>query len=172
VSAEPKQSVPIEQCLALFPGFPIVLVSTRSNVLTVGMVHYFRLQPLTLGVGVARARRSHELIRREREFVVNLATLELLEAVRVCGRLSGRDGDKFAAAGLTPRPGRMVRAAIIEECPANIECRVVEEIDLVERTWFLGEVVYVHRRADYDASEALFCGREFYRVAGRVVGPR
>ena len=127
---------------------------------------------MKVGVGIAKQRHSHGLIQQEREFVVNVLTPELLPAARVCGSRSGRDGDKFAASGLTATPGAAVRAVLIEECPVNLECRVVQELDLDERTWFLGEVVHVHRTTGFEPEQLLYCGREAYRVIGERVRPR
>jgi flavin reductase (DIM6/NTAB) family NADH-FMN oxidoreductase RutF len=52
----------------------------------------------------------------------------LKEAVRLCGTKSGRDLDKFAAAGLTPVPSVHVRAPSVLECPINIECRIYNSV--------------------------------------------
>jgi len=42
------------------------------------------------------------------------------------GNSSGRDIDKFAALGLTPLPAEQVKAPLVKECFANIECRVTD----------------------------------------------
>jgi flavin reductase (DIM6/NTAB) family NADH-FMN oxidoreductase RutF len=158
--------------LELLPQFPIVLVSTRSNVLTVNQVHYFTFAPLRLGVAVARVRHSWQLIDDEGEFVVNVPGPELLDAVRTCGKLSGRDGDKFVRAGLTPIPSQEVAAVSVAECGAHIECRVTRRLDFDERTWFIGDVVAADRSPDHVGSLALTCGRHDYGTGGPPIGPR
>jgi flavin reductase (DIM6/NTAB) family NADH-FMN oxidoreductase RutF len=158
--------------LASFAGFPVVLVSTRDNVLTIGQIHYFSFRPLTLGIGVLRERHSHGLIESEGEFVVNIATVDQLEAVKACGKLSGRDGDKFARVGLTRAPASKVKACLVAECPVNIECRVVKRLDLPLRTWFIGEVVAAHRAEDFHPQQNLYCSRTHYRAIGDILAPR
>ncbi|MFQ5809724.1 MAG: flavin reductase family protein [Armatimonadota bacterium] len=158
--------------LRSFAGVPVVLVSTRDNVLTIAQVHYFSFQPLTLGIGVHRKRHSYGLIESEGEFVVNLVTVEQVEAVKACGQLSGRDGDKFARVGLTPVPGTEVSACLVAECPVSIECRVIERVDLPLRTWFIGEVVAAHWADDFDPDENLYCSRTHYRAIGDILAPR
>jgi len=153
-------------------GVPVVLASTRDNVLTIAQVHYFSFRPLTLGIGVHRKRHSYGLIESEGEFVVNIATADQIEAVKACGELSGRDGDKFERVGLTPVPGSKVKACLIAECPVNIECRVIERVNLPERSWFIGEVVAAHRADDFDPNENLYCSRTDYRRIGEMLGPR
>lgn len=54
-------------------------------------------------VYVRPSRYTAELLAKQPEFTLTLPnTPALREALRYCGRHSGRDGDKFAAAGLTP----------------------------------------------------------------------
>jgi flavin reductase (DIM6/NTAB) family NADH-FMN oxidoreductase RutF len=158
--------------LGSLAGVPVVLVSTRDNVLTIAQVHYFSFQPLSLGIGVHRKRHSYGLIESEGEFVVNLATVDQVEAVRACGELSGRDGDKFARVGLTPVPGSEVSACLVDECPVSIECRVMERLDLPIRTWFIGEVVAAHRAEDFDQDKNLYCSRTHYRCIGETLAQR
>jgi len=169
-----KTPIDIDQQTVLrnFAGYPIVLVSTRDNVLTIAQVHYFSFRPLTLGIGVHQKRHSYGLIESEGEFVVNIATVDQIEAVKACGKLSGRDGDKFERVGLTPVPGSKVKACLIAECPVSIECRVIERVDLPERSWFIGEVVAAHRAEDFDPDENLYCSRTAYRRIGEILEPR
>jgi len=46
------------------------------------------------------------------------------------GTCSGKDTDKFAKFKLTPVQGKVVKPPLIQECLANIECKV---IDIVEK---------------------------------------
>lgn len=46
-------------------------------------------------------RYTHGLLLAGERFSISFLPAELEEALGICGRLSGRDGDKFAAAGLT-----------------------------------------------------------------------
>ena len=157
----------VAQLLGLLPSFPIVLVSTRTNVLTVNQVHYFSFRPLRLGVAIARIRHSFRLIQDEGEFVINVPDWNLLDVVRACGRLSGRDGNKFEATGLTPTSSTEVAAVSVGECPAHIECRVDRQVPFEERVWFVGQVVAARRAEDWSGERGLLCGRHAY---GMLVG--
>ena len=166
---EPISTVPV---LGLLPPFPIVLISTRGNVLTVNQLHYFTFSPLRIGVAIARVRHSYGLLKEEGEFVVNVPGADILAAVKACGSLSGRDGDKLAAVGLTPVESAEVQAVSIAECGAHVECRVVREVDFEERTWFIGDVLAARRAPDHDGTASLTCGRHDYRAGPGQVGPR
>ena len=59
-----------------------------------------------------------------------IATVDLLDVVVGIGTCSGADTDKFAKFKLRALPGKLVKAPLINECLANIECKVV---DLIEK---------------------------------------
>ncbi len=167
-------SVPLnpQPVLSLLPPYPIVLVTTGANIITINQVAYFTFSPLRVGIGVAHTRYTYGLLKKTWAFVINVPGADLLEAVRLCGSVSGRDGDKFARAGLTQQHSDLVPAPGIAECGAWIECRVDREIDFEERTWFVGPVVAARRREGHEGGQALMCGREAYTIPGPVVGPR
>ena len=170
-----KQSVvPIAQTpvLELLPPYPIVLVTTQHNIITINQTAYFTFRPLRIGIAVAHTRHSHGLVRAEREFVINIPGESLIEAVKVCGSVSGSDGDKFEASGLSRELSQAVRAISIAECGAHIECRVVQELDFEDRTWFIGEVVAARKAEDHNGTAALMCGRHEYMLPGETVADR
>ena len=167
-----KREATLRDGVNAFPGFPVVLVTTRDNIITVALVHRFSYNPFMLGIGISHRRYSYQLIEAEREFIVNIPTSEHLEQVKLCGRLSGRDVDKFQETGFTKMQGKMVKSSIIAECPVSIECKVVEQLELKERMWFIGDVVAVHAEENYDASQSLMCNRRSYMLIGEAIGTR
>ena len=104
--------------------------------------------------------------------MVNVPGKELLEAVRICGSLSGRDGDKFARAGLHAEKSNVVNAVGVRECGARIECRMDREIPFEDRTWFVGTVVSASKEAGHQGVNALLCDRSRYSLPGTVLGAR
>ena len=52
--------------------------------------------------------------------------MDLLDTVIGIGTCSGSDTDKFAKFKLTRVQGKIVKSPLIEECLANIECRVID----------------------------------------------
>jgi flavin reductase (DIM6/NTAB) family NADH-FMN oxidoreductase RutF len=67
--------------------------------------------------------------------------VELAAKVVQCGNASGRDMDKFTAFGLTPLPAAQVGAPLIDECYANLECRVADTRFRNRYDFFVLEVV-------------------------------
>ena len=130
---------------------PVVLVgcahpSLGRNVLTIAWTGVDCSDPPALHVSIRPSRFSHRMIEESGCFTVNVPTSALARQVDLCGAVSGRDGDKFARAGLTPADGEAVAAPIVAECPVNFECRVVKVVPLGVHDMFIGEIVA--RRAD------------------------
>ena len=114
----------------LEPG-PVVLVTTRdgkrSNVMTISWTMVVDFTP-RFAITTGAWNYSYKALKKTRECVIAIPTVDMLDAVVGVGTCSGADTDKFAKFGLTPLPGRVVKAPLIKECLANVECRVVEII--------------------------------------------
>lgn len=131
----------------LYP-VPAVMVSCgRSgeapNIITVAWAGTVCSAPAMLSVSIRPERYSYDIIKETGEFVVNLVTKELVAAADYCGVKSGREVDKYKAAGLTPLASQKISAPGIAESPVNIECRVAQTLPLGSHTMFVGEVVNV-----------------------------
>jgi len=114
------------------PG-PVVLVTThdgkKHNIMTISWTMVLDFTPafaLTTGAW----NHSFAALEKKRECVIAIPTVDLLDQVVGIGTCSGADTDKFERFGLTPLPGKFVKAPLIKECLANIECKVV---DIVRR---------------------------------------
>ena len=142
---------------ALFPVPAVLVVSNadeKPNIITVAGIAIVSSTPLTLGITVSKSRYSLELIRKSKEFTVNIPSAALFKEVDYCGITTGRKVDKFADTGLTPIKSVKINTPIIKECPYNIECRLVQEIDLGEWEFLLGEILETHIDDDkYDLSQ-------------------
>jgi flavin reductase (DIM6/NTAB) family NADH-FMN oxidoreductase RutF len=172
LNKDPLEKLTPQAVLQTLPPFPVVLVTTRSNIITIDQLTYFTMSPLRIGIGVAHARHTHGLLQEEGEFVINVPDASLLGAVKICGRMSGRDKDKFYEAGLTREDSTEVAAAGIAECGASIECRVEQQLPFEDRTWFIGKVVAATRHPEQRGSHALLCGRVAYWLPGEMLQPR
>ena len=131
----------------LYP-LPVVMVSCadgkgNTNILTVAWAGTVCTNPPMLSISVRPERYSCRMIQETGEFVVNLTTERLVRATDLCGVKSGRDVNKWEAAGLTPVPAKQVKAPLIGESPVNLECRVEQEIVLGSHILFLARVVSV-----------------------------
>ena len=141
--------VPVKSFRPIYPT-PAVLVTSvapdgRPNIITLGEAFNISLRtPTIVGLAIRKATYSHGLISGTGEFVVNLPTTQILEAVDRCGTTTGRRVDKFAEFGLTPLPATVVKPPLIAECPVNLECRVLRIEEVGDHDLFTGEVVAAH----------------------------
>ncbi len=110
------------------PG-PVVLVTThdgkKPNVMTISWTLVVDFAPV-LAITTGEWNYSFRALRRKRECVIAIPGADLLDKAIGIGTCSGADTDKFARFRLTPVPGKVVKAPLIGECLANIECKVVD----------------------------------------------
>jgi len=84
------------------------------------------------------------------EFVCNLATYALREKMNLTSTRLPAGVDEMHATGLTPLPSRLVKPPRVAESPAQLECRLLQIIDLP--TWdpaerqalVIGQVIGIH----------------------------
>lgn len=131
----------------LYP-VPAVMVSCareseKPNILTVAWAGTICTNPPMVSISVRPERYSYDIIKETKEFVVNLTTKELAFATDYCGVKSGRDVDKFKETGLTPSTSNVIKAPGIMESPVNIECKVVDLLELGSHHMFIAKVVSV-----------------------------
>jgi len=102
----------------------------NTNVLTLGWGQVGRAyegDPIFI-IAITPLRYSFRFIEEVGEFVIAVPDDSLRAAADLCGTKSGRDMDKFAAAGLTRVQSAHVAAPSIAECPINVECRVYARV--------------------------------------------
>lgn len=133
---------------ALIAPLPPVMVSCgtpeQPNVLTVAWTGIINTIPPKTYISVRPTRYSYSIIKDSGEFVINLATSDLVRAVDFCGVRSGAQIDKFKEMQLTPVSSTEITAPMIDECPLNMECKVTQIIPLGSHDMFLAEILAVH----------------------------
>uniref|UniRef100_A0A7C3M8J6 Flavin reductase family protein n=1 Tax=Archaeoglobus fulgidus TaxID=2234 RepID=A0A7C3M8J6_ARCFL len=127
----------------LYPLRTYLIVSgiEKPNVMTADWVVPLSFEPKLLGVSVGHRRYTNRLIKEFKEFVVAVPTIELLRDVWLAGSVSGANEDKISKLKLTLVNSRKVRVPSIKECQANLECKVVKEVEVGDHTFFVGEIV-------------------------------
>ena len=102
----------------------------EQNVLTLGwgqLGPFYHDNPVMV-IAVKPPRYSWRFLEEVPEFVIAVPDDSLRAAVDLCGRESGRDMDKFEAAGLSRVPSMHVRPPSVRECPINVECRTYASV--------------------------------------------
>jgi flavin reductase (DIM6/NTAB) family NADH-FMN oxidoreductase RutF len=141
------KKVPLELIKAnrLLNFGPVTLITAKyreqHNVSTVAWVMSVSSNPPLVAIAITNKRFTYDLIKASREFVINIPSVSLKEAVTICGSTSGRELDKFAKAHLTPGHAKKVGAPIVEECFAHLECKVVDEKSVGDHILLVGDVI-------------------------------
>jgi flavin reductase (DIM6/NTAB) family NADH-FMN oxidoreductase RutF len=148
MTAYTKTDFPVANVRRFLEPGPIILVSSAckgdTNIMTMGWHMIMEFEPSLIGCYVWTANHSFEMIRNSKQCVINIPTEDLAATVVKIGNSSGRDIDKFAEFGLSPRPATHVRAPLIDECYANFECRLVDSGLIRKYSLFVFEVVKAH----------------------------
>ncbi len=119
----------IERAFTLIEPGPVVLVTThdgkKNNIMTISWTMVVDFTPV-FAMTTGAWNYSFSALRKHRECVIAIPTVDLIDKVVGVGTCSGSDTDKFDKFGFTPMKGKRVNAPLIKECLANIECRVVD----------------------------------------------
>ena len=143
---------------------PAVMVSCgdmkNSNIITVAWTGIINTNPAMCYISVRPERFSHELIKKNGEFVINLTTKELARATDWCGVKSGRDFDKFKEMGLTKEKATIVKSPMIAESPISVECKVDKILPLGSHDMITAKIVainvsdkFVNEKGAFDISK-------------------
>lgn len=140
-----KRALPLSKVYGLLETGPVVLLTTmhrgKPNVMTMSWHTMMEFEPPLVGCVVSGNDFSFEALRKTRQCVLNIPTAELASQVVKCGNVSGRDLDKFQAFGLATAPATLVAAPLIDECFANLECRVADLRLMNRYNFFVLEVL-------------------------------
>jgi flavin reductase (DIM6/NTAB) family NADH-FMN oxidoreductase RutF len=140
-----KKEFPLAQVYGLLEPGPVVLLSTaragKFNVMPMSWHSMMEFVPPLVGCVVSSANYTFEALRQTGECGINIPTVELAKKVVACGNASGESVDKFKQYGLTPLAGAVVKAPLVAECYANLECKVVDRKLVTKYNFFVLEVV-------------------------------
>ncbi len=140
----------------LYPT-PVLIVGTydsegRPNVMAVAWGGICCSKPPCVAISVRKATYTYGNLLERKAFTVSIPSEEHVVAADFFGLASGRDVDKFAAAGLTPIRSELVDAPYVAEFPLVLECRVVQVAELGLHVHFVGEILDV--KADEECLDA------------------
>ncbi|MDP2863802.1 MAG: flavin reductase family protein [Desulfobacterales bacterium] len=140
-----KKSFPLSKVYSLLEPGPVVLITTassgRPNIMTMSWHTMIEFEPPLVGFVISNRNHSFGLLKATNECVINIPAVEIAEKVVGCGNTSGANTDKFERFGLTPKPAALIGAPLIEECFANLECRVADTSMVSKYCLFVVEVI-------------------------------
>jgi flavin reductase (DIM6/NTAB) family NADH-FMN oxidoreductase RutF len=143
------KEIEIGRAFTLIEPGPVVLVTTfdgrKNNVMTISWTMVVDFTPV-FAMTTGPWNYSFAALRKTKECVIAIPTVDMLDTVVGVGICSGADVDKFEKFALTPVKGKHVKAPLIKECRANIECRVVDIVKKHNTVVLEGLAAYVDGR--------------------------
>lgn len=139
---------------------PAVMVSCgnmkKSNIITIAWTGILNTNPATVYISVRPTRYSYNLIKEQKEFVINLTTKKLAKATDWCGVTTGAKVDKFKEMKLHKEKANFVNCPMIKESPVSIECRVKEIKEMGSHHVFISEVLAINADENYIDEKGAF----------------
>jgi flavin reductase (DIM6/NTAB) family NADH-FMN oxidoreductase RutF len=119
----------ISKAFTLMESGPVVLVTTndgkKNNIMTISWTMVMGFTPI-FAITTGPWNYSFAALCKTKECVISIPTVDMLDKVIGIGTCSGSDTDKFEKFILTLLKGKNVKAPLIKECLANIECKVID----------------------------------------------
>ena len=141
---------------------PVVMVSCgdmeKSNIITVAWTGIINTDKPMCYISMRKERYSHAMIKKTKEFVINLTNKDLVYATDWCGVKTGAKVDKFKEMKLTKEKAKFVKCPLIKESPVSIECKVKEIRELGSHDMFIAEILSI------DADESYIDGKGAFDI--------
>ncbi|PRD42598.1 flavin reductase [Phyllobacterium phragmitis] len=142
------QEIDVANAFRLIEPGPVLLVTTCGtdgpNVMTMGFHMMVQHAPPLIGCVIGPWDHSYRALRETGECVLSVPRASMSATVTDIGNSSGVDIDKFCTFEIEAQPGITVKAPLLRDCIANLECRLADatlsnsyslHILEVERLW-------------------------------------
>lgn len=169
-----KKSLPLAQVYRLLEPGPVVMVSTarkgEANIMTMSWHTMMDFEPPIVGCIISNRDYTFDTLKKTKECVINIPTVDLAKKVVGCGNTSGRKINKFKTFHLTAMPASKVKAPLIAECFANLECKVIDMKMTYKYNFFVLEVVKAWIDSAKKKPKTIHhLGKGVFMVAGKIV---
>jgi flavin reductase (DIM6/NTAB) family NADH-FMN oxidoreductase RutF len=169
-----KKSMPLSRVYQLLEPGPVVMVTTsckgEPNVMTMSWHTMIDFEPPILGCVISDQNYTFNILKQTKECVINIPTVELIEKVVKVGNTSGRTVDKFEKFHLLQESASEVKAPLLSECYANLECKVTDMKMSKKYNLFILEVVKAWTRPTKKRPRMIHhCGNGVFVIDGDVI---
>ena len=120
------------------------LVDGNPNFMTAAWTGIATAEPPMITIGIEPERYTYKGILQNMAFSVNVPSADLVEEVDLCGRESGNITDKVKVCKFQVFYGEIETAPLIEQCPVNLECRVVHILNVGSYSLVIGQIEQAH----------------------------
>lgn len=117
-------------------------VGEKPNFMTAAWCGIAAYKPPAISVALRKVRYTLKGVRENGTFSVNVSSSAMVKKTDFCGLYSGNDRDKSQT--FKTFYGELKTAPLIQECPVNLECKVIHYLDLGSHTLVVGEIIETH----------------------------
>lgn len=130
---------------SIFKPKVVTLILTQSedkgpNIMTAAWWMLAGYNPLRYLLSVGHKTYTYEILEENPEFVMSAPTVDMVDALTLCGKVSGRELDKLEHLGLETIPGEEVDVPVLKNAIGNIECSVMDSFKFKNCTYYFGRV--------------------------------
>lgn len=122
-------------------------VNGKPNFEAIAWANIVDYNPYLLSISSEKSHHTNKGIRENKEFSVNIPSVDMVAVTDYCGTHSGQTVDKSKIFDFFY--GELKNAPMISECPINIECKLVKTVELQHAELLIGEIVGVYMEEEY-----------------------
>ena len=119
-------------------------VDDKPNFMAVGWGGIVNGEPPMISVALRHQRYTLKGIKQNMTFSVNIPSTNLVKETDYCGLISGAKVNKANVCHFKVFYGKLDNAPLIEQCPINLECKVVHILDLGSHSLVIGQIEETH----------------------------
>ena len=119
-------------------------VDDKPNFMAVAWGGIANGEPPMISVAIRHQRYTLKGIKQNMTFSVNVPSTNMVSETDYCGIISGAKVNKAQVCRFKVFYGRLHKAPLIEQCPVNLECKVVHILDLGSHSLVIGQIEETH----------------------------
>ncbi|MFC1979804.1 flavin reductase family protein [Chloroflexota bacterium] len=119
-------------------------INDKPNFMAVAWGGIANSEPPMISVAIRHQRYTLRGVRQNMTFSVNVPSTDMVRETDYCGITSGSKVDKVEVCKFKVFYGKLSNAPLIEQCPINLECKVVHILDLGSHSLVIGRIEEIH----------------------------
>ena len=133
---------------SIIPAYPMPVslvgahVDSKPNFLAVAWFTMVSYNPPRIAIALGKGHYTNPGIKENKAFSLCLPSEDMVEITDYCGIVSGKQTDKSEIFDLFY--GELKTAPMIQNCPLNMECKLIEIVECSLNEIFIGEILAVY----------------------------
>jgi flavin reductase (DIM6/NTAB) family NADH-FMN oxidoreductase RutF len=162
-------------------SYPVIMIGVKVNGIpdftTVAWTGVAASVPPSITIALQHHRHSLKGVRQNMAFSVNIPSVGQVKETDYCGLASGARIDKTIDCRFNVFYGKMENAPLIEQCPINHACEVIQILNLGSHELIVGKIVETHvseqclvegRLDPSKVGSFVFTGRGYYALGEHI----